>query len=249
MTTIPVQSRTGKQELTMDKSKKKTLRGWLIRTGMKLILLVVMLTLGQVLIFKYVNPPGTVNMAYEWVMGRYFDAPYVPSTYAWKDINKISPNLRQAVLASEDQRFLKHHGFDFEEIRNVIDQVMANRGFRGASTISMQAARSLYLPASRSIFRKAAEAWYTILIELIWDKERILEIYLNTVDWGTGIVGAQAGARAYFSCNAEQLSPSQAALMAAILPSPHKWSIKTPGPHVLKRKARILNQMRTMPLL
>ena len=233
----------------MGKSKKKTFRGWLIRAGVKLCLLFVVLTFGQVLIFKYFNPPGTVNMAYEWVLGRYFDAPYVPSTYTWRDISKISPHLRKAVLASEDQRFLKHHGFDFEEIRNVVDQVIANKGFRGASTISMQTARSLYLPASRTIFRKAGEAWYTILIELTWDKKRILEIYLNTVDWGTGIVGAQAGARANFSCDADRLTPSQAALMAAILPSPHKWSAKDPGPYVLKRKKRILNQMRTMPVL
>ncbi|HCY85228.1 MAG TPA: monofunctional biosynthetic peptidoglycan transglycosylase [Desulfobacteraceae bacterium] len=233
----------------MGKSKKKTFGGWLIRTVLKCILALVFLTCLQVLTFKFVNPPGTVNMVYEWTMGRFFEAPYVPSAYHWNDMDDISPHLRRAVLASEDQRFLTHHGFDFTEIRNVIDDMMENKGFRGASTISMQAARSLYLPASRTVYRKAAEAWYTILIELFWDKKRILEIYLNTVDWGTGIVGAQAGARAYFSRDAATLTAPQAALMAAVLPSPHKWSAKKPGPYVKKRQKRILAQMKAMPVL
>jgi len=172
-----------------------------------------------------------------------------PLILSWKNIERISTHLQQAVLASEDQRFLTHNGFDFTEIQTVIKEVVAGKGIRGASTISMQAARSLFLPASRSMIRKLTEAWYTILIELIWDKKRILEVYLNTVDWGTGLVGAQAGARAYFSCNAKGLTPSQAAVMAAILPSPHKWSAKTPGPHVRKRRDRILKQMKTMPVL
>ncbi|MCG8619677.1 MAG: monofunctional biosynthetic peptidoglycan transglycosylase [Desulfobacterales bacterium] len=232
-----------------DKTKKKTIRGWLIKTALKCILALMFFTVLQVLLFKFVNPPGTVNMVYEWTMGQYFEAPYVPSAYQWKDLKKISPHLQQAVLASEDQRFLNHHGFDFTEIRNVIDDVLENKGFRGASTISMQAARSLYLPSSRTVYRKAAEAWYTILIELIWDKKRIMEIYLNTVDWGTGIVGAQAGAQAYFSRDASALTPPQAALMAAVLPSPHKWSARNPGPYVQKRKKRILAQMKAMPVL
>lgn len=233
----------------MGKSHTKTLKRRLAKAGLKLCVLMVAFTFCQVLLFKYINPPGTVNMVYEWIRGYYFEAPYVRPTYIWKDLDGISPYLRQAVLASEDQRFLSHHGFDFEEIKKVVEQAMADRGVRGASTISMQAARSLYLPASRSIARKAAEAWYTILIELVWDKKRILEIYLNTVDWGTGIVGAQAGTRTYFSCDTDQLTPSQAALMAAVLPSPHKWSVKNPNTHVLKRKKRILKQMRAMPAL
>lgn len=231
----------------MVKTVKKRVRARLVRLGLTFSLAVIMLTLAQVLAFRFVDPPGTVNMAYEWIRGRYFDVPYVRSVYEWRDMAEISPYLKQAVLASEDQRFFNHHGFDFREIRNAIGDLMEKKGFRGASTISMQAARSLYLPASRTVYRKAAEAWYTILIELVWDKNRILEIYLNTVDWGTGIVGAQAGARAYFSCDADRLTPSQAALMAAVLPSPHKWSARNPGPHVRKRQKRILGQMRFMP--
>jgi len=227
----------------------KTLAGQMIRLMVHLLLLLVLVSALQVLAVKFVNPPGTVNMVYEWVLGTFFDKPYVEPVYAWKNIDNISIHLKQAVLASEDQRFLAHNGFDFLEIRKVVDEVMANRGFRGASTITMQAARSLFLPSSRNLLRKLAEAWYTVLMELIWDKPRIFEIYLNTVDWGTGIVGAQAGARTYFDQDAGQLSPAQAALMAAVLPSPHKWSARSPGPYVKKRMKRILGQMGTMPRL
>ena len=229
--------------------QKKSIIGWMIGTLVKLAVLLALISILQVAVIKVVNPPGTVNMAYEWVLGTWFDKPYVPHTYVWRDLNDISGHLKQAVLASEDQRFLSHNGFDFQEIRRVIDEVIANQKLRGASTISMQAARSLFLPSSRSVSRKAAELWYTILLELLWDKQRILEIYLNTVDWGTGIVGAQAAAMAYFSKDAGQLTPDQAALMAAVLPSPHKWSATHPGPYVQKRMRRIKVQMAAMPTL
>ena len=209
----------------------------------------VCLSLFQVAALRYINPPFTVNMVWERLRHELFDAPYVLPAYEWQNLSDISPHLQQAVIASEDQRFLTHHGFDFEEIKIVIKNMMENKGFRGASTITMQAARSVYLPASRNMLRKLAEAWYTVLIELVWDKKRILEIYLNTVDWGTGIVGAQAGARVYFGKNADDLTLEQAALMAAILPSPHKWSVKDPGPHVKKRQRHILTAMPAMPIL
>lgn len=235
----------------MEQSKKKGFLGKLTRTAAKFCFALAVLSLAQVLTFKYINPPGTVNMAYEWglALAGLNKKEHIPKKYEWQDIENISPYLAQAVLASEDQRFLTHNGFDFTEIRLAIEAMGRKGSFRGASTISMQAARSLYLPSSRSALRKLAEAWYTLLMELFWDKKRILEIYLNTVDWGTGIIGAQPGAAAYFSCSAGQLTKPQAALMAAILPSPHKWSAKTPSPYVLKRQARIMEQMTAMPLL
>ncbi|HKL00979.1 MAG TPA: monofunctional biosynthetic peptidoglycan transglycosylase [Desulfotignum sp.] len=233
----------------MKKKQRRSFSGWLIRTVIKLFLLVVCLSLFQVAALRYINPPFTVNMVWERLRHELFDAPYVLPAYEWQNLSDISPHLQQAVIASEDQRFLTHHGFDFEEIKIVIKNMMENKGFRGASTITMQAARSVYLPASRNMLRKLAEAWYTVLIELVWDKRRILEIYLNTVDWGTGIVGAQAGARVYFGKNADDLTLEQAALMAAILPSPHKWSVKDPGPHVKKRQRHILTAMPAMPIL
>jgi len=236
----------------MRKKKKKPVLGriwgWILETFFKLFLVLVFFSVSQVLIFKYLDPPGTVNMIWEKVLSQINQTEYVEHRYSWQNFEKISPHLKQAVLASEDQRFLTHNGFDFEEIKIVAENMIYRHQFRGASTISMQTARSLFLPSSRSFFRKLAEAWYTILIELFWDKQRILEVYLNTVDWGTHIVGAQAGSQAYFSCNARQLTRHQAALMAAVLPSPHKWSAKNPSPYIKKRQQRILKQMPAMPL-
>lgn len=214
-----------------------------------LMIILVAASFFQVLIFRYINPPFTVNMIYERAIAAHKKMPFKPRAYEWKNLEQISVYLQQAVLASEDQRFMHHHGFDFREIKLALMDIMAQKGFRGASTISMQTARSLFLPSSRTVVRKIAEAWYTILIELVWDKRRILEMYLNTVDWGRANVGAQAAARAYFSCDAKDLTDSQAALLTAVLPSPHKWSAVCPGSHVLQRQARILAQMKNMPVI
>jgi monofunctional biosynthetic peptidoglycan transglycosylase len=233
--------------------KKKTQRhaiaAWVFKTLAKFFLVLVSLTLLQVAVFKYVNPPFTVNMVWERLRHQWFDAPYVVPAYEWRNLSDISPHLKQAVIAAEDQRFLTHHGFDFQEIKIVLTQAMEGKPPRGASTITMQAARSVFMPATRNFVRKLGEAWYTLFMELIWDKSRILEMYLNTVDWGTGIVGAQAGAHRYFKTTAAGLTRDQAALMAAVLPSPHKWSPVNPTPYVKKRQQRILAYMPNMPLL
>ncbi len=229
--------------------KKGAVLGRIWKILLKSGLVLVFASLLQVWVFRYVNPPFTVNMVWERILYEVLKTDYTKPAYAWQDLDKISPHLKKAVLASEDQRFLSHNGFDFEELKRVFQNMISKKQFRGASTITMQAARSLFLPSSRSLWRKAAEAWYTILMELFWNKPRILEIYLNTVDWGTGLVGAQAGAQAYFSCNADKLTRSQAALMAAVLPSPHKWSVKNPSPYIKKRQQTILGQMRAMPAL
>lgn len=231
------------------KTRRHTIAAWVFKTLVKLFLVLVSLTLLQVVVLKYINPPFTVNMVWERLRHQWFDAPYVMHAYEWQNLSDISPYLRQAVIAAEDQRFLTHHGFDFKEIKIVINDVLEGKSARGASTITMQAARSVFLPATRNPLRKLGEAWYTLLIELIWDKARILEIYLNTVDWGTGIVGAQAGARRYYQSSAAELTPDQAALMAAILPSPHILSPNDPTPNMETRQKRILADMPRMPLL
>ncbi len=233
--------------------KKKTQRhaiaAWVFKTLVKFFLVLVSLTLLQVAVLKYVNPPFTVNMVWERLRHQWFDAHYVVPAYEWRNLSDISPHLKQAVIAAEDQRFLTHHGFDFQEIKIVINDVFEGKSARGASTITMQAARSVFLPATRNPLRKLGEVWYTLLIELIWDKMRILEMYLNTVDWGTGIVGAQAGAWRYYQSSAAELTPDQAALMAAILPSPHILSPSEPTPSMETRQQRILSDMPRMPLL
>lgn len=222
---------------------------WLVNFFIKLLLFIIFLTVLQVVIFKYCNPTMTVRMIADYIQCSFNDRSYIEPEYNWVDLNEISPDLRQAVLASEDQRFLSHSGFDFIEIKNSIIGIFQYKKIRGASTISMQTARTVFLFPDRTITRKLLEAYFTILIELIWSKPRILEVYLNTVDWGHGIMGAQAASKKYFNKNANDLSETQAALLVAILPRPHKLSPQKPGLRVLKRKDRILKIIKNMPLL
>jgi monofunctional glycosyltransferase len=201
----------------------------------------------QVFFTGLMNPPFTVAMLIEWTGGAPFPWPGLRAT--WCSLDRISPELRLAVLAAEDQRFLTHHGFDMIEIKAVIRDAAAGAGLRGASTITMQTARTLFLTTARNCWRKAAEAWYTVLMELMWSKARILETYLNTVDWGPAGRGAEQAGRYYFNTSAGQLTRNQAALLAAVLPSPYRWSPVSPDESLLRRQRRILKQMTSMPLV
>ena len=167
----------------------------------------------------------------------------------WRPLREISPHIRRAVLAGEDQRFLAHNGFDFIELNKAIKDMVLDKGHRGASTITMQVSRTVFLWPERSWVRKILEAYYTVLIELFWVKARILEVYLNTVDWGDGIMGADAATWAYFQCPPSRVSRQQAAMLAAILPSPHRWSPTNPNAGTLMRQKRILRDIKKMPLL
>ena len=213
------------------------------------ILYFFLFTILQVVALKFVNPPFTPNIAWEWVESIIQENPGKIPAYQWKNINAISVHLRRAVIAAEDQRFLSHKGFDYKEIRQAFNEFFRQKKLRGASTISMQTARSVFLLSSRSVYRKAAEIYYTFLIELFWSKQRILEMYLNTVDWGTGVTGAEAAAQKYFSKSAGNLTASESALMTAILPNPHQWSVKRPTPYLKKRQQQIMNALNRMPLL
>ncbi len=215
----------------------------------KFLLCLFGVTLVQVAGLKFINPPVTPNVAWEWMESVIKRSPEKRPDYRWKRIEQISPHLRRAVIASEDQRFLSHSGFDFNEIKNAFNGLVREKKLRGASTISMQTARSVFLLSSRHVFRKLAEIYYTVLIEIFWDKHRILEMYLNTVDWGTGVTGAEAAAQKYFSKSAKTLTRDEAALMTAILPNPHKWSVKNPSSYLRLRQAEILKVMHMMPLI
>ncbi len=207
------------------------------------------MTVMEVLMVKFFNPPYTVSIAWQWIEHHIGDKPYQKPRFQWRDLDEIYPYLRKAVLAGEDQRFLSHHGFDFVEMKQALKDILMMGKIRGASTISMQVARIVYLFPSRTVSRKLAEAYYTVLIELFWKKERILEIYLNTVDWGPGLMGAESASIKYFQTPADGLSPEQAALLAAILPSPHRWSPGHKNSHVNARSKMILKQIKSMPLL
>jgi len=221
---------------------------WPVRI-LKALLFLFCFTLVQVVALRFINPPITPNVAWAWVDSVIKHKPEKRPVYRWKRIEQISPHLRRAVIASEDQRFLTHNGFDLNEIEKAYNGFITEKKLRGASTISMQTARSVFLLSSRSAFRKLAEIYYTALIELFWNKRRILEMYLNTVDWGTGVTGAEAAAQKYFLKSAKTLTREEAALMTAILPNPHKWSAKNPSAYIRMRQTQIMQSMHMMPLL
>ncbi len=227
---------------------KKSIR-FFRRLLLKILLLLVIFTVVEVVILKFFNPPVTAAIAWDWLQYELKSKEYKRPLCLWRDLDEISPHLRRAVLAGEDQRFLYHHGFDFIEMKHALKGFFFTGRVRGASTISMQVARSVYLVPSRTVSRKLAEAYYTMLIELFWKKERILEMYLNTVDWGTGIMGAEAASMKYFRTHADRLSPAQAALLTAILPSPHKWSPNIGNHDVGLRYKRIMKYISAMPLI
>lgn len=208
-----------------------------------------LLSLSQVLLLRFFDPPFTARTGWTWLEKKLTTGLDKRPLYRWRQLKDISPHLRQAVLAGEDQRFLSHHGFDFVEMNEAFWNILAERGTRGASTITMQAARTVFLWPGRSWLRKMAEAYYTVLIELFWSKERIFEIYLNTVDWGEGIMGAEAASRNYFRRSSSRITATQAALLAAVLPNPRKWSPVNPSTYVEERKRRIMHDMWKMPLL
>jgi monofunctional biosynthetic peptidoglycan transglycosylase len=216
---------------------------------LELLLALWVFSIGEVLLVRFINPPVTSSMVYSWVFSRLHLGPvFVWPEHEWRPIQQISSHLLRAVQAGEDQKFVSHHGFDFEEMNHALDDLHAGRRTRGASTITMQTARTVFLWPSRSLLRKALEAYYTVIIEILWSKRRILEVYLNTVDWGTGIAGAEAAARNYFHTGASDLSRSQAALLAAILPNPHAWSPTHPSRYVRERQRRIMMDMARMPV-
>jgi monofunctional biosynthetic peptidoglycan transglycosylase len=164
----------------------------------------------------------------------------------WRGLDAISPQLQLAVIASEDQRFPAHDGFDFNQIQKSLDTAERTGRSRGASTISQQVAKNLFLWGGRSWVRKGLEAWFTVLIEWLWPKQHILEMYLNIAEFGRGIYGAEAAAQVFYHKPAARLSSSEAARMAAVLPSPRRFRIEAPSRYVLRRQGQIEAQMRAL---
>lgn len=162
----------------------------------------------------------------------------------WVKLENISDNLVMAVLSSEDSRFLDHNGFDMVEIRNAVNERKSGKRVRGASTISQQTAKNVFLTPSRTMFRKALEAYFTVLIEKIWGKRRIMEVYLNVVELGKGIYGAEAAAQYYYKVPASKLSANESAMLAACLPSPLKRNPTRPTDYLRQRSAKIQSLMR-----
>jgi len=165
----------------------------------------------------------------------------------WVPIEEISPNMVQAVVASEDNLFLTHHGFSFNDIGKAIEHNQSGKKIRGGSTISQQTAKNVFLWQQRSYLRKGLEAYFTVLIELCWSKERIMEVYLNVIEMGDGIYGIQAASQEHFGVNASELTKSQAATIAACLPNPIRFNAGRPSRYILTRRSQIVNLMSKLP--
>jgi monofunctional biosynthetic peptidoglycan transglycosylase len=227
-------------------AKKRSFSARLARRIIGSVVICLAASILAVAALRWIDPPYTAFMAEAqaaaWA-GR--DSNYV-FRHSWVDLDRISPNLPLAVVAAEDQKFPEHWGFDVEAIEKAYALNQHSHNVRGASTISQQVAKNLFLWSGRSYFRKGLEAYFTILIESLWPKRRILEVYLNIVEFGSGTYGAEAAAQRYFHTPASRLTRGDAAALAAVLPNPERLSAAAPSRYVQQRREWILGQMQAL---
>jgi monofunctional biosynthetic peptidoglycan transglycosylase len=205
------------------------------------------LSIFVVILYRFVPVPFTPLMAARFVENT-FAGNEVYFDHDWESIENISPNLQKAVIASEDATFQKHHGFDFNAIEKALRSNKKGKRLRGGSTISQQTAKNVFLWQGRSWIRKGLEAYFTVLIEVFWSKQRIMEVYLNSIEMGDGVYGAQAASRHWYSKDAYQLSKREAAGIAAILPNPRKFEASHSSSFINRRKDKIMTHMRYVKL-
>lgn len=215
----------------------------LLRRLLKLaIALFLLSSVGIVLLYRTVNPPLTPLMLIR-LFQQAGDGMRPRLRHDWVPLSEMPDAMPLAVVASEDQLFARHSGFDFKQIAQALEERETGRRVRGGSTISQQTAKNLFLWPSRSWLRKGLEAYFTVLIEQMWPKERILEVYLNSIEMGPGIYGVGAVAREHFGREARELSRADCALIAATLPNPLRYSSASPSPYMRQRQRWILRQM------
>jgi monofunctional biosynthetic peptidoglycan transglycosylase len=217
----------------------KTIQKWL----RWLVIFFFASSIGMVLIYRflpvYVTPLMLIRCGQQVGRGE-----QLRLRHHWVSLDEMSIYMPVAVIASEDQRFMEHKGFDFDAIEKAIDENRKGKRQRGASTITQQTAKNVFLWHGHSWVRKGLEAYFTFLIELCWSKQRIMEVYLNSIEMGDGIYGAEAVAQWHFHCTAAQLTRPQCALIAATLPNPLRFSSKNPSNYMLKRQTWIMRQMK-----
>lgn len=210
---------------------------WIVRVAASFAILSVLL----VMLYGVLPPPLTIAMANGVIAGDGLEQ-------RWRPIEKIAPDLVRATIAAEDARFCLHDGFDWESIRKAWAHIQnGGQRLRGGSTISMQTAKNVFLWPARSWTRKGFEAYFTVLIELFWSKRRIMEVYLNVVEFGPGVYGAEAAAQSFFGKSAAELTRREAALLAAVLPNPREWSAARPGPYVRERAGTLQRRLLDVP--
>ena len=220
--------------------KPRRWRRWLLWLPLAFVLATVL----QVLLLRWIPPLTSAFMMERWLSATLHREPDLHLHYRWRSWSRISPNLPIALVAAEDQKFPFHHGFDFDAINKAMEYNGRGRRIRGASTISQQVAKNLFLWSGRSYLRKGLEAWYTVLIEAMWPKRRILEVYVNIAEFGDGVYGAEAAAQQFFRKPAARLSLSESARLAAVLPSPHRYNARNPSGYVQRRANWIERQVR-----
>ncbi|MFM8480896.1 MAG: monofunctional biosynthetic peptidoglycan transglycosylase [Gammaproteobacteria bacterium] len=209
-------------------------------------LLAVGASVALVLLLRWVPPPTSAFMLAERVSAMAGGDFGYSNAYDWEPLERISPHAAMAAIAAEDQQFPFHAGFDFESIRKAVQHNAKSKRKRGASTISQQVAKNLFLWSGRSWVRKGLEVWFTVLIEAAWPKERILEVYLNVAEFGRGTWGVQAAAQKFFGKDAARLTRREAATLAAVLPNPKRLRVDRPSPYVQRRRDWIMTQMRAL---
>lgn len=226
-------------DLDLARLKRRKRYGFFLTTLTVLFIAFVLAPVTWVGLYLFVDPPGTILMVQRAAGGESI-------SYSPVRINQISPYVVRSVIAAEDANFCTHDGFDVEAIQDAMQANARGGRVRGASTISQQVAKNAFLWPERSWLRKGFETYFTALIEFMWPKRRIMEVYLNVAEWGDGNFGIEAAARARFGVSAEDLTPLQAARLAAVLPSPNRWRADNPGPYVRRRSASILQRARVV---
>jgi len=208
----------------------------------KLALWFFYLTFLWVLLCRFINPPFTYLM-FSKAIDRKLEGKSWKIDKEWKDYDEISANLKKAVIAAEDAKFFEHNGFDFKALESAYEKNKEGKKKRGGSTITQQTAKNVFLWPGRSYVRKGFEAYFTILMELLWSKQRILEVYLNVIEMGDGIYGAEAATQHYYKKSSQKLLKSEAALLVAVLPNPVRWTPAKPTAYIYRRQAAIRRNM------
>lgn len=209
---------------------------------LRIVITFLILTIGSTLLYRWLPVPVTPLMLIRCAEQK-ADGKPITLKHDWVSLDAISPKLQLAVVCSEDQNYLKHYGFDFKAIEKAMKANESGKKLRGGSTISQQTAKNVFLWPGRSYIRKAFEVYFTLLIELMWSKERIMEVYLNSIEMGNGVYGAEAAAQHWFKKPAKKLSKDESAAITSILPNPRKYSANPPGPYIAKRKEWVKQQM------
>jgi monofunctional glycosyltransferase len=224
-------------------ARKGGIFAWCRRLLLRLVLGAVVLTVVPVVLLRWIPPPTSAVMVEKWVAGMGQARPGRGIHYRWTRWNAISAPMALAVVAAEDQKFPRHWGFDFHSIVDAVEEQDTRGRLRGASTITQQVARNLFLWQGRSYVRKGLEAYFTVLLEVFWPKRRILEVYLNIAEFGEGIYGVGTAAQTFFGKRPMELHASEAALLSAVLPNPVRFHVRSPSAYVRQRASWIEQQM------